>query len=228
MKLKETPEAKITTIKTNKKKLSDIPDDEKKMDVSLFKKNEFTLILLGALLLTIIIFFFFFRTSDPVSQPVPASPVSASPDLENRIKNMEQALQAMEKSASPGGGGAPKEKSGINPLEERVARLETAFSVKMDSMIDRMGKIEKHIAQLTTKPDVAPDVPVVKSESAAAVPEKKIVKKDKKESMFHTVQKGETLFSISKKYSTSVETLRKLNNLPNDAAIFPGNNILVR
>ena len=229
MKLKETLEAKTTTIKTNKKKLSDIPDGEKKTDMSLLKKNEFTLILMGALLLTLIVFFFFFRTSDPVPQPVPITPaVSASPDLENRMGKIEQALQAIEKSASPGVGGTPKEKSGINPLEERLARLETAFSVKMDSMVDRMGKIEKHIAQLTAKPDVAPDAPGAKSEPAAAVPEKITVKKEKKESMFHTVQKGETLFSISKKYNTSVETLRKLNNLSADAAIFPGNNILVR
>ena len=54
------------------------------------------------------------------------------------------------------------------------------------------------------------------------------LKKEKKESIFHTVQKGETLFSISKKYNTSVEALKKLNNLPANAAIFPGNNILVK
>lgn len=230
MKLKETLETKIPTTKTNtnKKKLSEIPEGEKRTDMSLIKKNEFALILMGALLVTLIIFFFFFRTSDSDSPSVPAGQAASStPDLESRMEKLEQALQGIETSASSGDGGA-KENVGINPLEERVARLETAFSLKMDSMVEKMGKIEKHIAQLTTKPEAAPDVPEAKPGPAVAASEKKIVKKEKKESLFHTVQKGETLFSISRKYHTNVEALRKLNNLPGDAAIFPGNNILVR
>ena len=230
MKLKETLETKIPTTKTNtnKKKLSEIPEGEKRTDMSLLKKNEFALILMGALLVTLIIFFFFFRTSDPDSPSVPADQAASSTsDLESRMEKLEQALQGLGTSASSGEGGA-KENVGINPLEERVARLETAFSLKMDSMVDKMGKIEKHIAQLTTKSEAAPDVPEAKPGPAVAAPEKKIVKKEKKESLFHTVQKGETLFSISRKYHTNVEALRKLNNLPGDAAIFPGNNILVR
>jgi len=231
MKLKEALEAKIPTTKsnTNKKKLSEIPEGEKRPDTSLLKKNEFALILMGALLVTLIIFFFFFRTSDPDSPSVTENPsVSSTPDLESRMEKLEQALQGLETSASSGNGGKPKENAGINPLEERVARLETAFSVKMDSMIERIGKIEKQISQLAVKPDVIPDTPESKPGSAGAAPEKKVVKKEKKESIFHTVQKGETLFSISRKYNTNVEALRKLNNLSNDAAIFPGNNILVR
>lgn len=231
MKPKEFPEAKIpiTKTNTNKKKLSEIQEDEKKPDTSLFKKNEFTMILMGALILTLIVFFFFFRTSTPDSQPVPANQSAiSSPDLENRMEKMEQILQTLEKSSSPEGGGTPKEKSGINPMEERVARLETAFSVKMESMIERIGKIEKHIAQLTAKPVGTPDAAGAKPEPAAASPEKKIVKKEKKDPIFHTVQKGETLFSISQKYKTSVDALKKLNNMSKDTAIFPGNNILVR
>ncbi|OGR14541.1 MAG: hypothetical protein A2277_17875 [Desulfobacterales bacterium RIFOXYA12_FULL_46_15] len=232
MKPKEPPEIKIpiTKTNTNKKKLSEIQEGEKKTDTSLLKKNEFTMILMGALVLTLIVFFFFFRTSTPDSQPVPANQAdTSSPELENRIEKMEQTLQSLEKSASPEIGGTPKEKSGISPLEERVARLETAFSVKMDSMVERMGKIEKHIAQLAAKQDIPPESAGAKQAPAAAsAPEKKIVKKEKTDPIFHTVQKGETLFSISRKYKTSVETLKKLNNMSKETAIFPGNNILVR
>jgi LysM repeat protein len=109
-----------------------------------------------------------------------------------------------------------------------VARLETAFSVKMDSMVERIGKIEKNISQLAAKSEISSEVHDAKPGPAAPAPEKKTLKKEKKDPIFHTVQKGETLFSISRKYNTSVETLRKINNLSNDAAIFPGNNILVR
>lgn len=231
MKPKEPPEIKIPIIKpnTNKKKLSEIQEGEKKTDTTLLKKNEFTMILMGALILTLIVFFFFFRTSTPDSQPVPANQViTSSPDLENRIEKMEQTLHALEKSTSPEIGGTSKEKSGISPLEERVARLETAFSVKMDSMVERMGRTEKHIAQLTAKPEATPDAAGAKPVPAATAPEKKIIKKEKTDPIFHTVQKGETLFSISRKYKTSVDTLKKLNNMSKDTAIFPGNNILVR
>ncbi|OGR46577.1 MAG: hypothetical protein A3J80_12025 [Desulfobacula sp. RIFOXYB2_FULL_45_6] len=232
MKPKENPEPKIPTTKTNtnKKKLLEITENEKKIDMSLLKKNEFAMILIGALLLTLIVFFFFFRTSDPVSQPVsPADQIgSLPPEIENRMEKLEQALLDQEKSDSSESGGKNKEKMGIHPLDERVSRLETAFSVKMESMIERMGKIEKQIAQLALKQDATPNAAEAKPEPAAAASEKKIVKKEKKESIFHTVQKGETLFSISKKYNTSVEALKKLNNLPANAAIFPGNNILVK
>ncbi|MFA5903494.1 MAG: LysM peptidoglycan-binding domain-containing protein [Desulfobacula sp.] len=229
MKLKENPEPKVPATKTNTKKLSEIPGSDKKTDTSILKKNEFAMILVGALLLTLIVFFFFFRTSEPVSKPSPENPsVSSSHDLENRIGKIEIALQGFEKSSSLEGSGIAKEKAGINPLEERVARLETAFSVKMESMIERMGKIEKHIAQLSAKPEVTSDVAGPKPVPVAATPEKKVVKKEKKETIFHTVQKGETLFSISRKYNLSVDALRKLNNLSSDAAIFPGNNILVK
>ncbi len=230
MKTKENPETKIPAIKTNTKKLSEIPGSEKKADTSLLKKNEFTMILVGALLLTLIIFFFFFRTSDPAPKSASENPAATSSrDLENRIGKIEHTLQTIEKAALPEAGGAAKEKPGINPLEERVARLETAFSVKMESMIERIGKMEKHMAQLAAKPEAAsPDASGAKPDTSAAAPEKKIIKKDKKEAMFHTVQKGETLFSISRKYNISVDALKKLNNLSGDAAIFPGNNILVK
>ena len=102
-------------------------------------------------------------------------------------------------------------------------------------MIERIGKIEKHVAQLTARPDVTSDEPPAKKEAVskqeppdAAATEKKTVKKEKKEPIFHTVQKGETLFSISRKYNISVDALKKMNNLSKDNAIFPGNNILVK
>ncbi len=229
MKPKETLEANISTPKTNKKKLPEIPEGEKRTDLSLFKKNEFAMILMGALLLTLIVFFFFFRTSDPVSQAVPENgsvlPIS---DLESRVEKIEQALEIQGISALSEDGSALKEKVGINPLEERVARLETAFSVKMDSMVERMGKIEKNISQLSAKQDTSAQAPATKTGPVVPAPEKKTVTKEKKDPIFHTVQKGETLFSISRKYRISVETLKKINNLSNDTTIFPGNNILVR
>ena len=226
MKPKGKPESKIPTTKTNtnKKRTSEVRYGEKKLRPSLLKKNEFAMILLGALLLTIIIFFFFFRSPGPKTEPVKKDALSTSfADLEKRIEKIEQALQLIkEKSVKSAADKKAKGVPGIDPVEERLTRLETAFSVKFGSLIGRMGKIEKSISLLKSKP-VATVTP--KPKPKVVTPEKKAVKKA---STFHTVQKGETLYSISKKYNTSVATLRKLNNLSTNAKIYPGSNILIQ
>ncbi len=230
MKLKGKPESKIPTTKTNtnKKKAFEGRDGAKKLDASLLRKNEFALIILGALLLTIIIFFLFFRSSGPETEPIKKGISSSTSfaDLEKRIKNIEQALQLKGKSVHLSGDKTDKKVQDIDPIKDRVTRLETAFSVKFDSLIERMGKIEKNILTLKNKPaaTVTPK-PVAKKPST---PVKKAIKKEKKASMFHTVTKGETLYSISKKYNTSIAALRKLNNLTTTAKIYPGDNILIR
>jgi len=216
MKSKEKPGSKIPAAKTNTKI---------KIDSSLLKKNEFALILIGALLLTIIIFFLFFNSSDSVNEPVEKSISSTSfADLEKRVEKIEQTLQINENSS---GSAEEKDIQGIDPLEERMLRLETAFLVKFDSLIERMGKIENSISLLKNR---AVPAAITKKTVAKkpATPVKKAVKKVKKASIFHTVQKGETLYYISKKYNTSVATLRKLNKLSSKAKIYPGDNILIR
>ncbi len=224
---KPRPESKIPTTKTNtnKKRESDLPGGNKKPDLSLFRKNEFTLIIFGALLLTLIVFFLFFRSSSPKTESVEKNDSkTAFAALELRIEKLENTLtNQLAPAQSSNGGDAAKELPEIDPLQDRVSRLEAAFSVKFDSLIERMGTIEKNISLLKqAKIAAEPVKPKTKQ------PVKKTVKKEKAGSMFHTVQKGETLYSISKKYSTSVAELKKLNNLSATAKIYPGNNILIR
>ena len=216
-----------TNMGSNKKRDSEIQDGDNNPEGSLLKKNEYAMILFGALALTIIVFFFFFRSSDSKTETVNSGASTASlADLEKRIENMEQAFQSQEK---PETGKAAESASAVDPVEERLARLETAFSVKFDSLSERMEKIEKTISLLSAQPAKPSETtkPAV-SEKKAAVPVKKAVKKEKATDMFHTVQKGETLYSIAKKYNTSVEALRKLNNLSAKDNIYIGNNILIR
>ena len=225
-KLKTNPNigSKIFTkkINSNKKKSAQTQDSDKKPDTSMLKKNEFALILLGALLLTIIIFFFFFRTSDSNPTTVQQNISKTSlVDFEKRMQNIEKILQIEQGSKS----GSIKTKQNItqdNHINDRLSRLETAFSVKFDSLIDRMGEIEKNISLLKNKPALTKSV---QSKPKIPIPVKKAVKK---KSIFHTVQKKETLYSISKKYNTSIAALRKLNKLSKNATIYPGDNIIVR
>ena len=224
---KDMPETEIVTTKINPNRNSTDPvqDSTKKIEPSHLKKNEFALILFGALLLTVIIFFIFFRSSDIKTEPINTK-TSDSPfaDLEKRVVALEYVLETLENegktSYGTGSGGA----AGIGPVKERVASLETAFSVKFDSILKRMATIEKSISGFKKE-----SVATLKSKPAApkskpAAP----VKEEIKKGLFHTIKKGETLYSISKKYNTDVATIRKLNKLPANAPIFQGAKILVR
>ncbi|MBT7259843.1 MAG: LysM peptidoglycan-binding domain-containing protein [Desulfobacula sp.] len=217
---KDMPETEIATTKINPNRNNTDPvqDSKKKIEPSHLKKNEFALILFGALLLTVIIFFIFFRSSDIRTETVKTN-TSEPPfaDLEKRVVALEYVLETLENegktSIDLSTGGA----MGIGPVKERVASLETAFSAKFDSILKRMETIEKSISGFKKK-----SVTTVKSKPAA--PAKEAIQKG----LFHTIKKGETLYSISKKYNTDVETLRKLNKLSANAPIFKGHKILVR
>jgi LysM repeat protein len=229
MQSKEKPGSKTRSKIFNKKSIINkiksfkSPDSDKKLKTSLLKKNEFALILFGALLLTILIFFFFFRSSDSKSGVVEQNVSSAAfSDFEMRIQNIEKALQ-LEQGLKSEGVNIKESVMEVNHIKDRLGRLETAFSVKFDSLIDRMGKIEKSISQLENK--TVKKIVKKESEPKAAVPVKKAVKK---KSQFHMVKKKETLYSISKKYNISIDQLRKLNKLSKGATIYPGDNLLVR
>jgi len=233
MKTKRKPASRIpmTNSNTNKKKSVDVQVNDTQKSKSPLMKNEFALILLGALLLTIIIFFLFFRSAG--SKNDTALKTAANPsvvELENRVKALEQALKLQSdkitSTTTTTIGTDKKTKNNIvtDPMRDRVTRLETVLSVKFESLIERMEKIEK---QLNRRPVATISAKPVK---ATAKAQKKAVQKKtiKKTSLFHTVKKGETLYSIGKKYSVSITDLRRLNNLTKTAKIYPGNNILVR
>jgi LysM repeat protein len=239
MKPKNKPGSNISTTQSdnNQKKYKSDPESMN-LGASLLKKNEFAVIILGALVVTVIVFFVFFKSSDPnpnalTDQPSSQTATESFEALEKRIGDIESVLKTLQ-AQQPGTltGTAPAETA---PLEQKFKQLETSASVKFDSLIERMGNVEKQIRSLNQKFNTQ-SVPVkapAAVKSPQKTPSKKIVKKSpkppvEKVAMFHTIQKGETLWSIAKKYQTSVANLRKLNKMSSDATIYPGTNILVR
>jgi len=215
MESKDMPEAQINRDKNN---TDQVQDNTKKIEPSHLKKNEFALILFGALLLTIIIFFIFFRSSDIRTETVQIDPSNPPvTDLEKRVAALEYALENLENNDKDSNGSSSGGVNGIGPVKERVASLETAFSVKFNSLLKRMETIEKSITGIKKKS-------VAVSHTKSSPPAKTKIKKG----LYHTIKKGETLYSISKKYNTNVETIRKLNKLSGNAKIFTGDIILVR
>lgn len=241
MKKETAPESKIfTTGKKTPPKQNEPKVSAAEPGGSLLKKNEFTIIIIAALVITTLVFFFFFSGSS-TRQTVEQPPVSATgtdqvaPGFENRISALEVSLAKLASSSGHNETQAPSR--AMSGLDERMTRIETAVNLKLDTLIERVDKLEGRLNKLT----VASSTPPPKAAANAtpevkkpAVPEKKVpvkkkkTEKPKKGSQFHTVQKGETLWSISQKYKTTVAAIRKLNNMTPEDKIYPGSNLLVR
>ncbi len=206
-------------------------------------KSEFSLILLGAGLVTLIVFFIFFSPS--VTQKSNESKNNLQLQaLEKRITDIETTLRR-EKSKSTGiDSSGISASSALNPSIElyksRVERVEAALSVKFDTLTKRLDNITRKLAALSkknnnrtirssTKKTISKSrIKKIQSVTHKPVRPKVHKKIQKKSSIFHTVKKGETLYGISRKYSTTVSRLRLLNKLKKKSEIYPGEVILVK
>ena len=118
--------------------------------------------------------------------------------LQSKLANLEQKISSLEKQ--------------ITELQGKVSTLgpDPALLQKFDALTQKVEALEKQpAAQTKAKPSAS-------SKPAAST-----------EKQFHTVQKGDTLYGISKKYKISVENLRKLNNLSGDPALRAGQKLQV-
>jgi LysM repeat protein len=254
--IKKTPsESKIydtdnetTQLSGNKNESGMSADDQ---GTSLLKKNEFTMIIIAALAATALVFFFFFRGSSNEGSSDPAAVSAkeqdpAAPGFEDRISALEISLAKI--ASASGQNENQTSLRAVADLNERITRVEAAVNLKLDTLIERVDKLEGRLSKLAVaaptppahpQPVVKPKPAIKKSAEPATpppVPEKKVrvvkqkakTSKPKKASQFHTVQKGETLWSISQKYKTNVAAIRRLNNLTPEDKIYIGTNLLVK
>ena len=108
----------------------------------------------------------------------------------------------------------------ISSLERQIADLQgksgtsgtdPALLQRLEGLAHKVEALEKRSQPPThTEAKPAPPKPAVTAEKR-----------------YHTVQKGETLYKISKTYGITVETLRKLNHLSADQTIRRGQKLLV-
>ncbi len=232
-------------IKQNKKKTMLAVDKRGKPGKSMFK-SEFSLILLGAALVTFIVFFIFFRPSASKTQDPSKTYVNIQ-TLEKRISDIENILhrdKATGKSiVSTNSSAMAESKPSLASYQNRVERVETALSVKFNALTKRLDTITKRLALLSKK--VKNLSRRRNNLSTQPIKKKKLVKSNTKEiksimhkphkakvqkkpSIFHTVKKGETLYSISKKYKTTVTRLKLFNKLSKKSNIYPGEILLVK
>ena len=116
----------------------------------------------------------------------------------------------------------------VTSLEQRIAGLEQQLAELQGknttsgidpALLQQVNALALKVESLEKKKQ-----PTAESKAKPSPPSKQAVSTEKK---YHTVQKGETLYWISKKYGISVEELRKRNNLSVDQPIRTGQKLLV-
>jgi len=124
------------------------------------------------------------------------------------------------------GGEAGLLQSKVAALEQRIAGLEKQLA-ELQRKISTLGPdpaLLQRVDSLAQKVEALEKQPTAELKAKPSPPSKPAVSGEKQ---YHTVQKGETLYRISKKYGISVEELRKLNNLSVDQPLRTGQKLLV-
>jgi LysM repeat protein len=122
-----------------------------------------------------------------------------------------------------------------SPLQSRVIALEQKISALERQIADLRGKVDtlgpdsallQRVEAITQKVEALEKQkqPTAEAKAKPSAPPKPAVSAEKQ---YHTVQKGESLYRISKKYGISVEELTKLNNLSADQPLRAGQKLLV-
>jgi LysM repeat protein len=129
-------------------------------------------------------------------------------DLSDDMKSIKDKLEQLEKRLAE------------YEQHKEVKELKTKFDEGKAALEEQLKKIEDKYAK---KPE--------KIETAKAPPQGKPVSNKIPNSVtkgqYHTVSRGETLYSISRKYNVSVTELRSLNNLKQTQNLQAGQKLLI-
>jgi LysM repeat protein len=125
--------------------------------------------------------------------------------LESKLEKLERKLGDLEQTDGLAG---ETPENQFNLLNDRMAKLETSITTKIDQMI-----AELEVLKVTTasKP---------KTKTEAPQPAKQKQKEIKP--TVHKVQAGETLYRIARRYGLTIDQLRKYNKLTPNTKIYPG------
>jgi LysM repeat protein len=138
--------------------------------------------------------------------------------LEQRIQQMEQRLNkydTIEEKVTR----IWEQAQSFEKFKDRFDRSEASMSLRMDQMTLGLENLKKQVNQ----------APVAQARQTSAVPVPAVAERPKPalKMQYHEVTVGDTLFSISKRYHLSVETLLQMNRMEPDAVIKPGQKLIV-
>ena len=155
------------------------------------------------------------------------SPKSAEKDqiksIETRLKQIEEKLAKLE-WIDTGMARLDRKEKDFAALTERMAQMESSMNRRIDQLGKEAVKPAAKQEPATARTESAPPRPeAAPAKSAPATPK---AEKDSKAKV-HVVEKGETLYGISRRYGIPAEQLFKLNQLSPKDPIRPGQKLLL-
>ena len=208
------------------------------------------------ILLVLVVIIFNLGTRPPASMPeTSTSPADNSAAmismLEQRLLKLETSVGEISQKLSTVETGFPAVGTDLDVFVKRLDRVENAVSTKFGIITDNMDKLDiemadvlNHIKNLesnrsgkASSPQVSKAQATLQNSAGTAQSAKKTalkktvpkaVGKASPSRVYHVVQKGETFYSISKKYGTTVANIHKLNHFSNQPTIYPGDKLIVK
>lgn len=122
-------------------------------------------------------------------------------------------------------------KAGAYHLHASASRYHTPHAAPREKLIDLFKEIDKSVAKAERELRIAQEAKAAKAasrEMAIAVKAAKAKAKKpafKKQALVHSVKRGESYWSISKKYKMDFRVLQKLND---DKALYPGDKLRLK
>jgi membrane-bound lytic murein transglycosylase D len=107
---------------------------------------------------------------------------------------------------------------------ERYDRQEAAIALQLEQLNQAVEDLEK---QKTAVRQQAPVETVHTAPKKQSEPHHKQKTPSTSKEQLHTVSKGETVYSISRRYGVSVKALQKLNQLSAELVIYPGQKLKI-
>lgn len=216
----------------------------------ILNRSETPFILLGAgLLIFILIFFLFVPRSgeEDVARKASLLEKRISP-LEDKLARLEEKLAKLQTPAVDPTG-KPEKQAACERAIDRFESVEASLTMRVEKMAQELERFKAEIAHSDKKPlanTKAGIAPAIRSEkkpetaSKTVTPTAPAEKKPETASKaavssavapakpgLHEVRAGETLYRISKQYNLSVDELKRLNKLPDNASISTGQKLIV-
>lgn len=155
--------------------------------------------------------------------------MDSKPEKDEYVVNLEKRVALLEgriSGFSPGMGKSDGRGEFAESLENimiRCERLEGALSLKTEVINRRVETLGVEIEGLKSRYENRAGTQAIKPNQRSPLKKEKspIKEPPKKEALYHYVKKGETFYSISRKYGISLEKLQKLNGLTGKSLLYP-------
>ena len=141
--------------------------------------------------------------------------------LEKKIEHLERKLQKVDDVDEKVTRIWEQAKS-FETFKTRFDRSEASMSLRMDHLAMSLDSLQKKSNETIAKIDKLEKSTISPQRTISRIPAKK-----RATSKTHTVVKGDTLYSISRKYNLSLERLSAINKLPKGAVIHVGQVLII-